>query len=372
MESSPAQMHTVLFPPVSASLPVVHSFDTPFPRESLQSLLRPWSHSQDSPEARSYEPYIRAILSPASKKVKDGGLGYRVVVVNGRGSAGVPVSSPRLYTAGHTDDFRQALVYLSHMYPRAPLLGVGFSMGAGILIKYLAEEGSASRLVSGCALACTWDNVLNSNLLESTFFTRNVWARGMGTNWYNLLKGSEKSLRAFPNHPFVRALPLGLARRHPRLSQFDQEFTRRVGGPEPVFPFPDVNAFHRWTSSDAVLKDVKTPLLAINSTDDPLVRAMPSDGGGNPYVVIGRSRIGGHLGWFKAGGGRWVTQPVLEWLRMTAEEVEHEWGNRPHICVDGDGFLRAEGGDESLGCREFGDSGVVDGNRGRKGMLQGL
>ncbi|KAJ7155019.1 hypothetical protein C8R46DRAFT_1296063 [Mycena filopes] len=39
MESSPAQIHTVLFPPVSASLPVVHSFDTPFPRESLQSLV---------------------------------------------------------------------------------------------------------------------------------------------------------------------------------------------------------------------------------------------------------------------------------------------------------------------------------------------
>ncbi|KAJ7155022.1 hypothetical protein C8R46DRAFT_1296066, partial [Mycena filopes] len=330
--------------------------------------------------AGSYEPYIRAILSPASKKVKDGGLGYRVVVVNGRGSAGVPVSSPRLYTAGHTDDFRQALGLqgvitqfgLLRHYPRAPLLGVGFSMGAGILIKYLAEEGSASRLVSGCALACTWDNVLNSNLLESTFFTRNVWARGMGTNWYNLLKGSEKSLRAFPDHPFVRALPLGLARRHPRLSQFDQEFTRRVGGPEPVFPFPDVNAFYRWTSSDAVLKDVKTPLLAINSTDDPLVRAIPSDGGGNPYVVIGRSRIGGHLGWFKAGGGRWVTQPVLEWLRMTAEEVEHDWESRLHIHVDADGFLRAERGDSSLGCREFGTSGVVDGNRGRKGMLQGL
>jgi predicted alpha/beta-fold hydrolase len=118
----------------------------------------------------SHEAYLRAILSPASNKVKNGGLGYRVVVVNLRGcecfssfvniciteviGAGVPVTSPRLYTPGHTDDLRLALIYISQMYPQAPLLGVGFSMGAGILIRYLAEEGTTSRLVSGCALAC--------------------------------------------------------------------------------------------------------------------------------------------------------------------------------------------------------------------------
>jgi hypothetical protein len=32
-------------------------------------------------------------------------------------------------------------------------------MGAGILIRYLAEEGPASRLVAGCALACVSDNI---------------------------------------------------------------------------------------------------------------------------------------------------------------------------------------------------------------------
>jgi predicted alpha/beta-fold hydrolase len=68
--------------------------------------------------------------------------------------AGVPVTSPRLYTPGHTDDLRLALIYISQIYPQAPLFGVGFSMGAGILIRYLAEEGASSRLVSGCALAC--------------------------------------------------------------------------------------------------------------------------------------------------------------------------------------------------------------------------
>ncbi|KAJ7148121.1 Alpha/Beta hydrolase protein [Mycena crocata] len=294
----------------------------------------------------SYEPYIRAILCPASTTVKSGGLGYRVVVVNGRGCAGVPVTSPRLYTAGHTDDLRQALVYISQIYPEAPLLGLGFSMGAGILVRYLAEEGFKSRLVSGCALAGPWDLVLNSHLLVKPFFTRNVWARGMGTNWLNLLRRHEKTLRSFPeNTSMTSALKPSLALKYPTLPQFDAAFTRRVGGPEAVFPFADVDAYYRWASSDGALQHVRVPLVAINSTDDPL-----------------------------KDGGRWVTKPVLEWFKMTAEGldlVQNKSDDQPRVYVDEEGFFREEGRN-GMGCKDSGEGGVVDGNKGHNGMMQGL
>lgn len=66
---------------------------------------------------------------------------------------GVPVTSPRLYSAGHTDDLRLALIYLQHKYPHAPLLGLGFSLGANLMTRYVAEEGEASRLSSVCCLS---------------------------------------------------------------------------------------------------------------------------------------------------------------------------------------------------------------------------
>jgi hypothetical protein len=65
------------------------------------------------------------------------------------------------------------------------------------------------------------------------------------------------------------------------------------------------------------------PLLAINSTDDTLVRAVRIDADGNPNVVLARTRCGGHLGRFKAGGGRWVTRPVLEWLQLYDVHFAH-------------------------------------------------
>ena len=33
-------------------------------------------------------------------------------------------------------------------------MGIGYSLGANVLTRYLAEEGENSRLVSGCVLGC--------------------------------------------------------------------------------------------------------------------------------------------------------------------------------------------------------------------------
>jgi predicted alpha/beta-fold hydrolase len=45
-------------------------------------------------------------------------------------------------------------LYLSTIFPNAPLLGMGFSLGAIVLTRYLAEEGEDSRLVSAFSLGC--------------------------------------------------------------------------------------------------------------------------------------------------------------------------------------------------------------------------
>jgi hypothetical protein len=39
------------------------------------------------------------------------------------------------------------------------MIGLGFSLGASVLTRYLGEEGEDSNLISGCALACV--NILS-------------------------------------------------------------------------------------------------------------------------------------------------------------------------------------------------------------------
>lgn len=74
--------------------------------------------------------------------------------------AGVPLTSPQLYCAGNTVDLRAVLLHLSREYPEAPLLGVGFSLGAGMLARYLAEEGPRSRFKAACVLGCVSCSVM--------------------------------------------------------------------------------------------------------------------------------------------------------------------------------------------------------------------
>ncbi len=80
--------------------------------------------------------------------------------------AEVPITSPQLYSAGHTDDLRQSLIYISHLFPEAPLLGIGFSLGANVMTRYIAEEGENSRLRSGCALSCVSRSYVFEELIQ--------------------------------------------------------------------------------------------------------------------------------------------------------------------------------------------------------------
>ena len=97
--------------------------------------------------------------------------------------AGVPITSPQLYSAGHTDDFRQSLVYISHLFPEAPLLGIGFSMGANMMTRYVAEEGEKSRLRSCCSLSSVSRSCLSKKKNSSKRPSHGILLRIIGCKY---------------------------------------------------------------------------------------------------------------------------------------------------------------------------------------------
>ncbi|KAH7930797.1 AB-hydrolase YheT [Leucogyrophana mollusca] len=322
----------------------------------------------------SYESYVRAILAPACSPVQQGGLGYRAIVINFRGCAGVPITSPQLYSAGHTDDLRQALFYISHRYPKAPLLGLSFSLGANVMTRYVAEEGEYCRLSSACVLACPWNLTANTDKLVSTYIGRHVYSKGMGRNLVNLLKRHVTSLTRDPEHDVAKAAALTVELDRPTIELFDESFTRIAGGSTPPWPFASAHDYYEYASSHKVLENVRVPFLAINSADDPVVQDVPMDANGNEWVVMVLTPYGGHLGWFEADEGwgqvrRWITKPVLEWLRATGEDLVSAREYRGLCEIDG--FL-TETGSENLGCKEIDGGHLVIGTEAQNGMLAGL
>ncbi|KAL4067606.1 Alpha/Beta hydrolase protein [Scleroderma yunnanense] len=324
----------------------------------------------------SYESYVRAILSPACLPTSEGGLGYRAVVVNFRGCAGVPVTSPQMYSAGHTNDIRQAVFYISALFPDAPLLGLGFSLGANVMTRYIAEEGQRCRLRSACILACPWNLNANNDKLNSTYLGLHVYSKGMGRNLVNMLKKSVHSFSHYPEHDVAKAAIKAVSLNRPAIDTFDDTFTRIAGGSSPPWPFASARDYYEYASSHKVLGDVRIPFLAINASDDPVVQDVPMDAGENEWVIMALTSHGGHLGWFEvddAGWGqvrKWIRHPVLEWFHATAEVMIWDGLRYPDIH-EIDGYF-TEVGRETLGCKVVNTEEIIRGTEGQAGLLPGL
>ncbi|KAJ6596869.1 Alpha/Beta hydrolase protein [Mycena vulgaris] len=320
----------------------------------------------------SYESYVRAILEPACRAVENGGLGYRAVVMNFRGCAGVPITSPQLYSAGHTGDIRETLAYISQLYPRACLLGLGFSLGANVLTRYLAQEGEKSRLSAGCALACPWDLAKNNDGLRNSFLGR-FYSKAMATNLTNLVKRHLDAFSKFPDHMIAEHIPTVLNLKGALLDDFDDNFTRIVGGAPPDFPFPTAQDYYKWGSSHDVVHAIRVPFLAIGAADDPVVQHIPMNGGGNGMVIMALTAAGGHLGWFRAGPTgaveRWIKAPVLEWMSLIGDVVAPTSLKAPRVYLE-EGYYREEGRDG--GYQEIEGGGVIEASSWEGVNLQGL
>ena len=145
----------------------------------------------------------------------------------------------------------------------------------------------------------------------------------------------------------------------------------------PPFPFPSAHAYYIWASSHESLEDIRVPLLAVNAKNDPIVRCIPSSAGGNGMVALAVTSSGGHLGWFESNVNstigarvkRWISEPVVEWLRASDDVVNIDYTD-PMFTEEG-GFV-TQIGFNNLGYRFLCDAGEIKGIEGEGGLLPGL
>lgn len=82
---------------------------------------------------------------------------FRVVVVVMRGCGGLDLMTSQAMHGARTDDLRAAIDHIHRKIPSSRLFGIGFSLGAGIMLKYLGEEGAKSPLTAAYCISPPWD-----------------------------------------------------------------------------------------------------------------------------------------------------------------------------------------------------------------------
>ncbi|CAE6417695.1 unnamed protein product [Rhizoctonia solani] len=259
----------------------------------------------------SHEHYIRALMTDLTSA----NAGFRAVVVNGRGCAGAPVTSPQLYHGGTTDDLRHALLYIRSQFPSAPLMGVGFSVGANMLAKYLGEEGSSSALCAGVCLANVWDFAAGIEHMENgNFMQRYVYNNALGSAQQALYRSASYALQGVSNR---WRLPEVFGTSFCGMRWIDDRVASQMAGCK------DAKDYYERNSSSQFLSGVKVPLLGLNACDDPIAsKTIPyKAASSSEYFVLATTEGGGHLGWFTQENGklkRWYTRPVVEFLTAIA------------------------------------------------------
>ncbi|KAI3627483.1 hypothetical protein GLX27_000850 [Malassezia furfur] len=301
----------------------------------------------------SYESYVRNCVAPLAKSKQDGGYGYRCVVINARGCANTPVTSPQLYSASKTADVASALLLLTRMYPKSPMAGVGFSLGGAILAKYIGETGKDTPLIGAVCVGAPYKLDETCKSLESTAVKR-VYSYAMGQNLLNVIRRHVDTLALDP----ALAAPLEIAfgerirsgnddplptpgKDGPTkgsLRFVDHYVTSKAGGytaPYGEFPFATADDYYLHASPTNRLRNIARPMLALNADDDPIVplqelKSVRAELDNNPNIVLAHSRCGGHLGWFASTQPtRWSHVPINEFFAALFDRFNAMQGPRP-------------------------------------------
>lgn len=217
---------------------------------------------------------------------------------------------PRMYHSGETED----LGHLLGRLPRGgPLVAVGTSIGANILLKWLAENPSQDIVEAAAAISCPFDLEDVERHLRSGAAGR-LYAR----RFLRQLKPKiQRFALAFPGAPVDLAGALGAR----TLLEIDDAVTA------PLHGFRSATEYYAVCSSLGMLHRVRTPALCVAAEDDPLLpcgvieRARALSAPALEWLVTPR---GGHLGFIE---GRtpfharcWADRIVLDWL---AAHVDH-------------------------------------------------
>ncbi|KAF6241515.1 hypothetical protein HO173_000225 [Letharia columbiana] len=255
----------------------------------------------------SHEIYLRHVLRP----IVD--AGWEACVVNSRGCAKSKITTGVLYNARATWDVRQVVKWLRRTFPNRPLFGIGYSLGANILVNYLGEEGESCMLNAAVICSNPWNLEAGNLALQRTWLGSEVYSKTMGTSMKKLF---EDHVDAISKNPRVDIEKV-------RNITYLYEFDRELQGP--TWGYPTEGAYYRDASSCDSLMAVRIPLFAIHAEDDPIAvkEAIPfREFQQSPFGVLCTTSLGGHLSWFENGGGRWFAKPASQFLIQFFENID--------------------------------------------------
>lgn len=240
-------------------------------------------------------------------------LGWVVVACNRRGHAELPLTAPGINTMGFVRDLDEQLDQIVQRRPLSPLYGVGISAGSGLLVRYLGEKREASRFVAGVAEGPAYD--IPSGLRHihrgyDAYLTRKMIRFFLEQNRETLGKqdGFDRCAQAR------------------RMVEFHEHLY-------PLAGYETREAYEEASDPMRVAADMTTPVLVLNTEDDPVCSVINVHRHRDamqklPRTITALTRYGGHCGYYEGWNpeSSWADRAITEYLSVMEAERRDSCG----------------------------------------------
>lgn len=234
--------------------------------------------------------------------------GWRVVVLVYPGTDLSKVKTARFIRSHTPSDLETTIAHVKGRYPKAPIYGVGYSMGAALLTKYLAHTGPKSKIKA--AVSC-------SNPFDVLHSFKTV-TKGLVNKLYNIhflaaLKKMYRQNETVFCEAFPHISPQEVAK-IASVEEYDSKITMRH------FGFDNLKEYYVSLGCKESVGDVSVPMLVGHARDDPIVPmdALPLSAlKENKNIITMITSMGGHTGWLQGlnpMGPSWFDDVALEWI----------------------------------------------------------
>ena len=204
--------------------------------------------------------YCRSVAAAATEER------WRVVIMNYRGNS-KPLQSERVWSAEDTRDLHKLVTSVHKEYPEAPLFAIGFSCGGNLLVKLMGEmaERKYTFKIDAAVSCCNaFEYEENMRNIEASFVGRHVISRVCAGYYHRYLRRSEQQLRSIEGFDFDKAIQ----------SHTVMALDKHMVG---LYGFDDVDAYYNSCQSYEDLAKLESPLLVLQSADDPMFMNRPRE-----------------------------------------------------------------------------------------------
>lgn len=216
-------------------------------------------------------------------------VGMDVVAINFRGCSGEPNHTPMGYHLSYTDDLELMVQRISRQYPGRSIYLSGFSLGANVVTKFLADIGSKAVIdynICGAAANAVPFDLTRTQSINRPGFSGRVYGDKLCDSLKNRVYDS---MDAGVEYNFTRDELANCT----TCKEFDELVVCSV-----YEDFDDADDYHRKSSTFDRLHQIMVPQFILQALDDPFMEGSTNpENDPNMACRIKYTEHGGHCGY---------------------------------------------------------------------------